>query len=160
VGAFTNNISKAIWAIRGGYGAAKLIPFLDELSPPKTNKLLLGFSDITALHLFLENKWHHASLHCAVINQLINNPELLYELKPILFGEEVQIIYDQLIPLNDLAKLNEIINATITGGNLSIVQTSIATSWQINTENKIIFLEDVGEEGYRIDRMLNQLLEK
>ena len=51
---FNDKTSKAIWSIRGGYGAAKIIPFLEQTSPPKNTKLLLGFSDITALHLFLE----------------------------------------------------------------------------------------------------------
>jgi muramoyltetrapeptide carboxypeptidase len=155
----TNNESKAVWAIRGGYGAAKLIPYLEKIPAPSTSKLLLGFSDITALHLFLENKWHRSSMHSAVINQLIHNPELLKELEPILFGYKTEIFYNQLVALNDLAKLKTSIKSSITGGNLSIIQTSLSTSWQIQAKNKIIFLEDVGEEGYRVDRMLNQLLQ-
>lgn len=154
---FNNKISKAIWAIRGGYGAAKIIPFLEKISPPKNTKLLLGFSDVTALHLFLENKWNISSMHSAVINQLLLNENLLYELEPIIFGQKANIIYDQLIPLNYLAKINTTIHSSITGGNLSLVQTSLSTSWQIQSKDKIIFLEDVGEQGYQIDRMLNHL---
>lgn len=156
---FNNKNSKAIWAIRGGYGAAKIIPFLEKISPPKNTKLLLGFSDITALHLFLENKWNTCSMHAPVINQLITNEKLLEELEPIIFGKKTSISYDKFIPLNDLAKENITIKASITGGNLSLVQTSLATSWQINPKDKIIFLEEVGEEGYQIDRMLNHLLQ-
>ncbi len=159
IDSLTNKTSKAIWAIRGGYGAAKLIPALESIDPPKQAKLLLGFSDITALHLFLENKWHWSSMHSAVINQIIRNPKLLEELKPIIFGEQTSINYYQLTPLNDSALKTQIIDASITGGNLSIVQTSLATSWQIDATDKIIFLEDVDEQGYRIDRMLNQLLQ-
>ena len=157
--ALTNTESKAVWAIRGGYGAAKLIPFLEKIEEPKQAKLLLGFSDITALHLFLENKWHWSSMHSAVINQIIINSKLLDELKPIIFGDQVSISYTQLTPLNNIAKQVQNISASITGGNLSLVQTSLATSWQINAPGKIVFLEDVGEQGYRIDRMLNQLLQ-
>jgi muramoyltetrapeptide carboxypeptidase len=152
-----NTDSKAIWAIRGGYGAAQIIPFLENIAEPKLTKLLLGFSDITALHLFIEKKWQWPSMHSAVINQLVNNSNLLQELKPILFGEKLDITYDQLLPLNLAAQENKVIEAEITGGNLSIVQTSLATSWQINAKDKIVFLEDVGEIGYRIHRMLNQL---
>ena len=159
IDSLTNKKSKAVWAIRGGYGAAKLIPALENIEPPKKAKLLLGFSDITALHLFLENKWHWSTMHSAVINQIIHNPKLLEELKPIIFGKQTSINYHQLIPLNGLALENKTINASITGGNLSLVQTSLATSWQINANNKIIFLEDVNEQGYKIDRMLNQLLQ-
>jgi len=156
---FNNDTSKAIWSIRGGYGAAKIIPFLEKISPPKNIKLLLGFSDITALHLFLENKWNICSMHAPVINQLINNEKLLEELEPIIFGNKKTIIYDQIIPLNNFAKENITIKSSITGGNLSLVQTSLATSWQIQPKDKIIFLEDVGEQGYQIDRMLNHLFQ-
>lgn len=151
--------SKAIWAIRGGYGSAKIIPFLEKISSPRQNKLLLGFSDITALHLFLEKKWSFTSIHSAVINQVILNFNFLKELEPILFGKVRELVYDQLIPLNEAAKQKNIIKAKISGGNLSLVQTSLATSWQIEGKGRIIFLEDVGEEGYRIDRMLNHLLQ-
>lgn len=159
IDAFTNRDSKAVWAIRGGYGAAKLIPFLERIEVPHIPKLLMGFSDITALHLFLENKWNWSSIHCAVINQLIKNSKLLDELKPILFGDQVNMNYNQLNPLNMHAKNPQTIEGTITGGNLCLVQTSLATSWQINAKDKIIFLEDVGEKGYQIDRMLNHLLQ-
>lgn len=159
IDAFTNDQSKAVLAIRGGYGAAKLIPFLEKITPPVQPKLLLGFSDITALHLFLENTWHWNSMHSTVINQIMVNPQLLHELKPIVFGEKVGVSYKQLVPLNDLAAQPQTIEGSITGGNLSLVQTSLATSWQIQAKDKIIFLEDIGEKGYRIDRMLNHLLQ-
>ncbi len=158
INCINNSKSKAIWAIRGGYGAAKIIPYLEKISPPTTNKLLLGFSDITALHLFFENKWNFCTMHSAVINQTLQNEDLFQELLPIIFGQMKEISYS-LTPLNTAATKKEIIKATITGGNLSIVQTSLATSWQINGNGKIIFLEDVGEEGYRVDRMLNHLMQ-
>ena len=154
----TNPESKAVWAIRGGYGASKIIPVLETIEPPKQAKLLLGFSDITVLHLFVQNKWHWTSLHSPVLNQIVNNAAYLEPLKPILFGQET-VHYDQLRPLNEAAKQEQIIDGDITGGNLSMVQTSLATSWQINAKDKIIFLEDVNEEGYRLDRMLNHFLQ-
>lgn len=159
INALNDPTSKAIWAIRGGYGAAKLIPFLENLEEPIKPKLLLGFSDITALHLFINKKWHWPSMHSAVINQLIVNPKFADELSPILFGQQQEIKYDQLIPLNDVARQSRLINAKITGGNLSLIQTSLATTWQIDSENKIVFIEEVGEKGYRIDRILNHLLQ-
>jgi muramoyltetrapeptide carboxypeptidase len=159
IDALTNKTSKAVWCIRGGYGAAKLIPYLDKLKIPETPKLLLGFSDITALHLFLQNKWNWCSMHSAVINQSLNNPIFLKELKPVLFGEESNISYNQLTPMNKAAEASNIINAEITGGNLSLVQTSVLTNWQIQAKDKIIFLEDVSERGYQIDRKLNHLLQ-
>lgn len=159
ISALNDPNSKAIWAIRGGYGAAKIIPHLEKITPPTQPKLLLGFSDITALHLFLQNNWHWNSIHSPVINQIITNESLFTKLEPIIFGKEIKVIYNNLQPLNEAAEKNQEIIAEITGGNLSIVQTSLATSWQINGDNKIIFLEDIGEKGYQIDRMLNHLLQ-
>lgn len=156
--ALTNETSKAVWPIRGGYGAAKIIPFLEQITPPIKPKLLLGFSDITALHLFLQSKWHWSSLHSPVINQLITNPELIGVVKPVIFGEK-PIQYKGFKPLNKLAEIPQIIEAEITGGNLSLLQASLATAWQIDGKDKIIFIEEVGERGYRIDRMLNHLLQ-
>jgi len=156
--ALTNKESKAVWAIRGGYGSAKIIPFLGNIPQPQKPKLLLGFSDITALHLFVENKWGWSSIHAPVISQLLVNPKLLDELKPIVFGEKLSVEYRP-IALNKSARKAQVLNASITGGNLSLVQTSLATAWQIDAKDKIIFLEEVGEKGYRIDRMLNQLLQ-
>ncbi|MEK6733957.1 MAG: LD-carboxypeptidase [Pseudomonadota bacterium] len=155
--ALTNDESKAVWAIRGGYGAAKIIPYLEKISNLPQSKIVLGFSDITALHLFLNNKWNWNSIHSAVLNQIIQNENFIAELEPILFGKQEKIIYDQLIPLNKAASQVNEISAPITGGNLAIVQTSIGTSWEMQSKEKIVFLEDVGEEGYRIDRMLNHL---
>jgi muramoyltetrapeptide carboxypeptidase len=159
IDALTNNSSKAVWGIRGGYGAAKLIPFLEKIPIPEQEKLLLGFSDITALHLFLQHQWHWHTMHAPVINQLINNYSLLTELKPLLFGQQSEVKYNQITPLNRAAQADITIQTEITGGNLSLIQTSLATAWQIKPENKIIFLEEVGERGYRIDRMLNHLLQ-
>jgi muramoyltetrapeptide carboxypeptidase len=154
----TNNESKAVWALRGGYGAAKIIPFLEEIDCPEKEKLFLGFSDITALHLFLENKWKWSVLHSPVLNQLISNIDLLGPVKSLIFGES-PLRYTGFLPLNYLARKQQVIEASITGGNACIVQTSMATSWQIQSDNKIVFLEDVGERGYQIDRMLNHFLQ-
>ncbi|MGE3920577.1 MAG: hypothetical protein AB7F64_06500 [Gammaproteobacteria bacterium] len=59
--------------------------------------------------------------------------------------------------MNQLAKRKCHINTSVTGGNLTIIQTTIGTPWQINTDNKILLLEDIGERGYRVDRILEHL---
>jgi muramoyltetrapeptide carboxypeptidase len=61
------------------------------------------------------------------------------------------------VPLNALAEQSQTLEASITGGNLCLVQTSLGTNWQVDARKKILFLEEVGERGYRIDRMLEQL---
>lgn len=158
--ALFNQESKAIWSIKGGYGSARLIPDLNTLSPPAHVKLFMGFSDITALHLFLQKQWHWQTLHSAgpprqATSELVDSGHIR-ELKNIIFGQQKNLQYD-LRPLNTAAQNYSIIEATITGGNLSLVQTSIGTPWQVDAVDKILFLEEVNERAYRIDRMLNHL---
>ena len=158
--ALYNQESKAVWAIKGGYGSARLIPDLSALPPPAQVKLFMGFSDITALHLFLQTRWHWQTLHSAgpprhANSELVNSTHIK-ELKNIIFGRQKTIQYD-LEPLNNMAQDCATIDAIITGGNLSLVQTSIGTLWQVDAVDKILFMEEVNERAYRIDRMLNHL---
>lgn len=158
--ALTNNETKAIWCVRGGYGSMRLIPYLSKITPPAQPKMLIGSSDITALHIFLQNKWGWPSIHgpsatSAILNQV--SPDSLEILKSIIFRTRHSVTFDQIIPLNQAAENTATIIAPMIGGNLSLIQASLGTSWQIQTSNKIIFIEEVNERGYRIDRMLEQL---
>lgn len=152
---FLRKETKAILSARGGYGSMKLLPALSKISAPSHPKLFIGMSDITALTLFLEQKWSWPSLHGAAALDKFS-PESIEALRSIMFGEKPQLEYFG-IPMNSLAKNSEMLSAVFTGGNLCLVQTSIGTIWQIEGKNKIIFLEDTGERGYRIDRMLEHL---
>lgn len=156
--ALFNTDSQAIWCLRGGYGCTRLNPYLQKLTAPEKCKLFIGFSDITALHLFLQQKWHWQTLHGPTLNQVTHHlipSENIIELKKIIFGQLPELKYF----LKPYQKPNsfDLIQAPITGGSLSLVQTSLGTEWQIETNNKILFLEDVNEAAYRIDRMLQQL---
>jgi len=151
------NDSKAIWCLKGGYGTARILHHLEEENAPTKPKAVIGFSDITSLHLFLTQKWEWNSVHGSVLWQLsekkINN-ESIEKLKNLIFGKEKEQKF-KLIPLNKRFKGN--IKASVTGGNLMLIQSSIATSWQMDANNKIVLLEDVDEKAYRIDRMLLHL---
>lgn len=153
--ALQHSETKAIICARGGYGSMRLIPALREITPPISPKLFIGMSDTTALHLFLEQQWQWPTIHGSLARDKFS-PESIASLKTILFGEVEQVERFGL-PLNVHAEKNKIIEATITGGNLSLVQTSIGTVWQMNGKNKFIFLEEIGERGYRVDRMLEHL---
>jgi muramoyltetrapeptide carboxypeptidase len=152
--------AKAIWCLRGGYGSMRLIPLLEKISPPKEPKLLIGFSDITALHLYLNQKWRWPTLHGRTISQLktqwsSSDEEQIY--RDLLLGHKKEICFNQLEPLNSAALKKKIIQAPITGGNFRIVQSSLGTKWSIKTKDRIVFLEDVSERGYSVDRMFEQL---
>ncbi len=157
--ALTNSTSKAIWCLRGGYGATKLIPSLSDLGQLKNPKILIGSSDITALHIFLQDKYGWSTIHgpgsATVVTEKVSK-ESVEQLKEILFQKKTQVIKN-IIPLNHFAKEEQIIKAPITGGNLSLIQTSLGTDWQIQTKNKILLIEEVNEKGYRIDRTLEHL---
>ena len=153
--ALQHSETKAIICARGGYGSMRLIPALRQITPPRYPKLFVGMSDLTALHLFLEQQWQWPTIHGALARDKFSSKSIA-SLKSILFGEVEQVELFGL-PLNRHAEKNSIIETTLTGGNLSLVQTSIGTLWQINGKHKIIFLEEVSERGYRIDRMLEHL---
>ncbi len=152
--------AKVIWCLRGGYGSMRLIPLLEKMKRPKTPKLLIGFSDITALHLYLNQKWNWPTLHGRTISQLHpdweNNQEQ-QDLIDLLFGRIDRVTYTNLVPLNDAAKKSQTIVSSITGGNLRLIQTSLGTAWQASPKDRMLFIEDVSERGYSVDRMLEQL---
>lgn len=151
--ALFNPKTKAVICARGGYGSMRLIPELSKLTPPKTPKCFVGMSDITALNLFLQQAWHWPVIHGS-LSQDKFSIESIDAHKSILFGQVNQVEF-LVHPLNALAEKK--IKAKLTGGNLSLVQASLGTRWQIDGRNKIILLEEINERGYQIDRMLAQL---
>ncbi len=154
--ALENSHTKAIICARGGYGCMRLIPKLAQLQPPAANKLFVGMSDITALNLFLQQKWQWPVIHSSGLTRDKFSSESISAVKAIFFGEKKDNVFLG-TALNSLAEQHCHVRGPITGGNLCLVQTSIGTLWQIDTRNKIIFLEEVNERGYRIDRMLEHL---
>lgn len=151
--------SKVIWMFRGGYGATKLIPELDKHDFSASPKTLIGFSDITALGLYFESKYGWKFIHGRTIGDYVKNKHSAEELslmKGFISGEWGKVEY-KLHSLNAGAKEEVCVESKITGGNLALTQCSLGTNWQINTDNKILFIEDTGERGYSIDRMLEHL---
>lgn len=142
---------------RGGYGSQQLIPYLLSLPKPAKEKILIGYSDITALHLFLHQQWGWKTVHAAVGKELGNMQKSPNNAQYI--GQLLSSSLEQIeIPLG--GKLNNVeggIKGNLIGGNLALVMVSLATSWQIDAVGKILYLEDLNEPGYKIDRMLDQL---
>jgi muramoyltetrapeptide carboxypeptidase len=152
--ALENPETKAVICVRGGYGSMRLIPSLAKVRPPSF-KIFVGMSDITALHLFFEKHWHWPTIHGSFTEDKVS-PDSIARLKSILFKENEKIKLVG-VPLNDLARNEQLIEAKITGGNLCLVQSSIGTLWQLDGRDKIILLEEIGERGYKVDRMLEHL---
>lgn len=149
--------TQTLWCLRGGYGSARLIPYLMKLKKPSRPKLLIGFSDITALHLFINQRWGWPTIHGRVLTQLgfANKDNSLYG--QLLRGELKSLTYPRLKPMNAAARKSKVIKGKITGGNLRLLECSIGTAWEMEAQGKIVFMEDVGERGYSIHRMLVHL---
>ncbi len=158
--ALTNSDSKAIWCLRGGYGSARLLPALLKMQKPKMEKLLIGYSDITSLHIFFSQKWKMKSIHGPTISSFsVKNlkKENLKEIKNLLMDSKFKQNFS-LEPINDAAiNLKKKLVAPIAGGNLAIIESLIGTKCSPNFNGKILLLEDVNEPAYKIDRMLFHL---
>lgn len=151
--------SKMIWSLRGGYGSMRLIPYMMKWKKPKTPKVFMGFSDVTALHLFFGQQWGWPTIHGRNVSamSLEKNSRDRNEVVSLLTGKKDEVVFRGLRPMNDHAKKAGVIRGEVTGGNLKLLQTSIKTSWELDARGKIVFMEDIGERGYALDRMLEQL---
>lgn len=149
--------SRFIWCVRGGYGTVPLMPSLFTLKRPAHSKYLLGFSDITALHLFCNQHWGWTTIHGPMLRQVSNQSigaASLQAIEALLFQPKPQLKYD-LLPLNNVPC--PAVRAPLTGGNLTLINCSIGTLWHIETQSKILLLEDINELAYRVDRSLHHL---
>lgn len=158
VHALTNTETKAVFCARGGYGSMRLIPMLSKIVPPLQTKLFVGMSDITALHLFLKQQWKWPTIHGASAPDRFS-PESILALKSLLFSDNKKTAFSGIKPLNQAALKSHVIESCVIGGNLSLVQAGIGSAWQLDGRKKIILLEDTDERGYRIDRMLQHLMQ-
>lgn len=151
--------SDLIWCARGGYGTTRLLPELIQLTPPKKKKTLIGFSDITALHLFLSEHWGWQTLHGPTLGQMTKadlGKKSIQLTEALLFNHKPVINY-ALTPFNAAAKSGLSLQAVLSGGNLKLIEASLGTIWQINTQPKILVLEEINEYDYRVDRSLVHL---
>lgn len=150
----------AIFCARGGYGSMRIVPCLDFRAARLQPKILLGYSDITALHLAFEREAGWITFHGPMVRELggrqpWNEAMLLRALT-------------ETAPLGEIASPPEgplvqtIVpgraRGRLAGGNLSLISATLGTPWEIETAGRILVMEDVNEEPYRIDRFLTQLL--
>ena len=144
---------KAIFCARGGYGTLRIIDQID-FSPLKNNhKWIFGYSDITSLHNHLLAKHSIASVHGTMpINMAENTEDALNSIKTILEGEKLNYT----IPTHPLSR-NGNASGILFGGNLSLLQALNGSSSIPNPESKILFIEDLDEYLYHIDRMMLNL---
>ena len=151
--------SKCVWCIRAGYGAIRLVEPLLAARSPRRPKLFVGYSDATTLHFLLNHHWGWPSLHGPLLDRLGSGAvarEEIEELRGVLLGAERRVEFADLVPLNAAARQRRALASRVFGGNLTVLQSMLGTPLQ-RSPRQILFLEDVGERGYRVDRMLQHL---
>lgn len=144
---------KAIWCARGGYGTVRIIDQLDFYKFVKYPKWIVGYSDVTVLHSYIHKigfKTIHGTMPVSVEN---NTAFAKASLKQALFGEKPNITYKNTNVLNRLGKAKGL----LVGGNLSMLYSLCGSSSGLDTEGKILFIEDLDEYLYHIDRMVMNL---
>lgn len=157
---FSRQDVAAIWCIRGGYGCTRLLNKINYKLIRKNPKPLIGYSDITALLNTIHQKTKNPCYHGPVASSPLT------EYTKAMFTPILDNNLPHQIRLSQSSDANKpytiypgIIQGKLVGGNLSLIVALEGTPYAINSKNKIIFIEDVGEKPYRIDRMLTQLLE-
>ena len=154
---------RGIFAIRGGYGAAQLLDRIDYNLIRANPKVFLGYSDITALHLAINKKAGLVTFHGPVMTSQFTGYTQKYFRKALFDTSPIGPAGnpDETNTLRPAHTLRTVRNGTasgrLIGGNLTLVSTTMGTPYEIDTAGRLVFLEDVGEEPYRIDRMLTQL---
>lgn len=144
---------KCIWCARGGYGSVRIIDNID-FKPLLTNpKWIVGFSDVTVLHSHLNKQYKLASLHAMLCSTLsMSNEESVESLRAALFGDKLRYeCAPHALNITGQAK------GVLCGGNLSILYSLLSSESDIDTNGKILFLEDVDEYLYHVDRMMMAL---
>ncbi len=147
--------TKLIWALRGGYGTNRILDQLDFSPLKRSPKIIAGFSDITLIHNKMQNlgfpAWHTfmpVNLSSPIDKEVVN------QTKNAFFGKPVEYHF----PRSSYTKFDKSqIEGIVTGGNLAILYSALGTSWDIDTTDKILMIEDVGEALYQIDRMIISL---
>lgn len=144
---------KAIICARGGYGTTRIIDKLDFSKFIKTPKWVVGFSDITALHLKIFNLGIE-SIH-AIMPILFDKPEYassISGLQKILFGQDISIGAEA-----SEHNKSGIVSGKVIGGNLSLLVDSLGTQGELDPESNILIVEEIDEHLYKVDRMFTHL---
>ncbi|MFH0792942.1 MAG: LD-carboxypeptidase, partial [bacterium] len=169
MGYFKDPEVKAIFPGTGGYGATRILGMLDYETIRKNPKIILGFSDITGLHLALSKKCGLITFHGPLLMYGLGSKDNLTTFSATYFhralfasenatGKPAGWTYEEAVNSSPVVTLvGGKAQGRLVGGNLSLVAATMGTPFEIETQGKLLFLEDVNEEPYRVDRMLSQL---
>lgn len=157
---FANSSVNAIWCVRGGETAWQMLPYLNYAVIAAHPKPFIGFSDITTLHLAIQQRCGLVTFHGPTANRVPDWDEDDFSWRSLQAALHMRSCLTIENPPDEPIKPLRPGRAcgVLTGGNLSLAVQTMGTPEQIDARGKILYLEDVGEEVYALERMLNQLL--
>ena len=161
---FADQEVAAILTLRGGWGCNRLLDLIDYKQIAKNPKILMGYSDITSLLLALNARTGLVTFHGPVgisswnqystqfVEKLLFNAETFSMANPKYIGDHLTQVNDRVLTINGGKTKGRLL-----GGNLSVLTAMVGSAFLPDFKDNILFLEEVGEEVYRVDRMLTQL---
>lgn len=159
---FENDKVDGIFCVRGGYGVARMMGQINYDAIRSNPKVLVGYSDITALHYAIYSQTGLVTFHGPVATSTFNEFSVDNLVKTIMNPQEKTVFS----PADDSERGSDFntytiregkVSGELIGGNLSIVVTFLGTKYDVDYKNKILYLEEIDEKPYRVDRMLTHL---
>lgn len=148
---------KAIFCLRGGYGAARIVDKIDFPLFEENPKIFWGFSDVTVFHLAISEYANLVTFHGPMLSSVVSDK--LSDLSKKMFKQlfsPFEIVYDESIsPLHTIVP--GVVRGEIIGGNLHRIVGTLGTKFEVDLRGKILLLEEIGESLEKIDGMLNHL---
>ncbi|WP_353777277.1 LD-carboxypeptidase [Winogradskyella sp. 3972H.M.0a.05] len=145
----------AVWCARGGYGTVRILDKIDYTKFKEKPKWLIGYSDITALHNQLHNEGFesiHALMCTSLTKDLSKIKPAIDTFKDALFGASLSYTLE-----GSTLNKSGTVSGQLVGGNLTLLHTMLGSDTSIDTSGKILFIEEIGEYKYHVDRMLQTL---
>jgi muramoyltetrapeptide carboxypeptidase len=163
---FADKTVSGVWCVRGGYGCSRLLEQIDYQLIRKNPKVMIGYSDITALHCALYEKAGLVTFHGSVggsefadyaikhIQEMLFEPKLQHEIEYLLPDDKAENPIYKTETLREGKAIGR-----LAGGNLSLITALAGTKYAPDFTDTITYIEDVGERPYRLDRMFTQALQ-
>ncbi len=167
--AFADPETSAVWCARGGYGVMRLLDRIEFNAIRRNPKVFVGFSDITALHIAIGRQTGLVTFHGPNLQDGFGKPDDMPTANEAALWQLVRAERSDLGDTTYTYDLNSVdglslrtirggvAKGRLTGGNLAVISGLLGTPYEFETENRILFLEDISERLYRIDRYLSQL---
>jgi muramoyltetrapeptide carboxypeptidase len=156
---FKDSEVDVIICFRGGYGTMRILPLIDYNIIINNPKIFVGYSDITTLLNYFSQKCGLITFHGPMVNSNLEDKYTFKSLmKNLMLGNEPYCITNPPESPFLFHGINSPVIGPLVGGNLTLLCSTLGTDYEIDTEGKILFIEEIGEEPYKIDRMLTQLL--